>query len=58
MPVRPFAALPQLPDDLHDAFESFKLAILRHKLAEWKEVPCDDVLASLDGLKQLALAPA
>jgi hypothetical protein len=56
-PVRPFAALGELPDDLAEAFESFKLAILRHKLAGWTEVGRDNVLASLDALKQLALAP-
>jgi hypothetical protein len=56
-PVRPFAALGELPDDLAEAFESYKLAILRHKLAGWQQVSRDDVLASLDALKQLALLP-
>ena len=56
-PVRPFEKLPELPDDLAEAFESFKLAILHHKLAGWQEISRDDVLASLDALKQLALAP-
>lgn len=55
-PVRPFAQLPELPDDLASALESFKLAILRHKLAGWTEVPREDVLASLEALKQLAVA--
>jgi hypothetical protein len=57
-PVRPFADLPELPDDLADAFESFKLAILHHKLAGWRDVQRETVLQSLDALKQLALAPA
>lgn len=56
-PVRPFANLAELPDDLTEAFESFKLAILHHRLSGWREVSRDDVLASLDSLKQLALAP-
>jgi len=56
--VRPFADLAALPDDLSAAFESFKLSILRHKLAGWGEVSRDDVLASLDALKQLAVAPS
>lgn len=56
-PVRPFENLAELPDDLADAFDSFKLAILHHKLAGWKEVSRGDVLASLEALKQLALAP-
>ncbi|HEV3004606.1 MAG TPA: hypothetical protein VGX78_09095 [Pirellulales bacterium] len=55
--VRPFANLPELPDDLAEAFEAYKLAILRQKVAGWQEVSRDDVLWSLDALKQLALAP-
>jgi hypothetical protein len=56
--VRPFENLAELPDDLADAFESFKLAILRHKTAGWVEIARDDVLASLDALKALAVAPS
>jgi hypothetical protein len=56
--VRPFAALNPLPDDLATACESFQLAILRHKAQHWAEVTLDDVLASLDALKALALAPS
>lgn len=56
--VRPFENLADLPDDLADAFESFKLAILRHKTAGWVEISREDVLASLDALKELALAPS
>lgn len=55
--VRPFEHLPQLPDDLAEALESFKLAIVRHKLAGWSEVSPDSVLVALDGLKALTLAP-
>lgn len=57
-PVRPFHNLPKLPDDLAEAFEHFKLAILAHKLTEWNEISCGEVLAVLDSLKQLALAPS
>jgi hypothetical protein len=57
-PVRPFENLPRLPDDLQEAFESFKLAILAHKLTNWQEISRDDVLATLEALKQLALAPS
>lgn len=57
-PVRPFEDLPELPDDLADAFDDMKLAILRHKVNEWEEIPLNDVLMSLDALKQLAGAPA
>ncbi len=56
--VRLFENLPNLPEDLSDAVESFKLAIIRHKLAGWQEASTDDVAAALDALKALALAPA
>jgi len=56
--VRPFENLAELPGDLADAFESFKLAILRHKTEGWEQISRDDVLASLDSLKELAMAPS
>jgi hypothetical protein len=57
-PVRPFENLPALPDDVTEAFEQFKLAILRHKNDGWAEISRDDLLASLESLKQLAMTPA
>ncbi|MBN1589809.1 MAG: hypothetical protein JW888_09865 [Pirellulales bacterium] len=57
-PIRPFEDLPTLPADLHEAVESMKLAILNHKMAGWRDVRCDDVLAVLNALKQLAMAPS
>lgn len=56
--VRPFENLPTLPTDLSEAFESFQLAILRHKSDNWQEVSRDDVLSSLEALKTLVLAPS
>jgi hypothetical protein len=56
--VRPFENLAELPDDVSEAFEMFKLAILRHKTTGWEEISRDDMLASLDALKSLALAPS
>jgi hypothetical protein len=56
-PIRPFAELPSLPSDVADAFESFKLAILRHRLTGWQEISLDDMLGTLDALKELASAP-
>jgi hypothetical protein len=55
--VQPFENLAELPEDLADAFEALKLALLRHKTAHWKDISCADVLAALDALKELALAP-
>ncbi len=55
-PFQPFAEMPSLPDDLADAFEAFKVAILHHKLAGWKEIGSGEVAMVLDALKRLALA--
>jgi hypothetical protein len=56
-PVRPFENLPPLPDDLSEALESLKLAIVSHRLCRWRDVSADAVLAVLEGLRQLVLAP-
>jgi len=56
--VRPFADLPDLPNDLSEAFDAFKLAILSHRSQGWQDVAAADVLATLDALKALVLAPA
>ena len=55
---QPFANLAPLPPDVNDAFEAYKLCILRHKLSGWQDISRDDLLASLDALKMLALAPS
>ena len=47
-----------MPADLNEAFEMFKLAVISHKLAGWKDIALEDVLSILDALKQLARAPA
>ncbi len=56
--VQPFANLPALPDDLAEAFDAFKLAILHHKAAGWSSVESEAVLRTLDSLKTLVLAPS
>jgi hypothetical protein len=56
--LRPFESLPPLPEDLKEAFELMKLAILAHKVCGWADIARDDVLSVLESLKQLALAPA
>ena len=57
-PVRPFESLPELPTDLSEAFDLFKLAILAHKVTGWSEISQDGALAVVDSLRQLILAPA
>jgi hypothetical protein len=56
-PVKPFAGLPELPDDLVEAFEQFKIAILAHRITGWQETSSEHVLAALDALKSLVVAP-
>ena len=56
--VRPFEGLPDLPDDLQEAMDAFKLAILHHKADGWTAIGVADVLRVLDVLKALATAPS
>ena len=53
----PDAGVADLPEDVLEAFEGMKLAVLRHKALEWAEISLQDLLASLDALKALATAP-
>ena len=46
------------PDDLAEAFDSLKLAIVRHRMSGWEAIDPHSVLAALKGLEQLVLAPA
>ena len=57
-PVRPFESLPPLPPDVNEAFELMKLAILAHKVAGWRDIARNDLLAVLESLRQLVLAPS
>lgn len=54
--VQPFAGLPELPSDLADAVELLKLAILRHKTAQWKEVPAETIVRYLQAFGLLVEA--
>jgi hypothetical protein len=52
--VPPFEDIGQLPPDVEEALESFKVAILRHKSAGWIEVTPAQILTALEGLRTLA----
>ncbi len=54
----PFAHLAEMPDDMGEAYEALKLSIIRHKFAGWQQISRDDVLAAVNALRELALAPA
>ncbi|MDZ4850849.1 MAG: hypothetical protein SGI77_16295 [Pirellulaceae bacterium] len=48
--VSPFASLPQLPVDIADALEQFKLAIVRHRASKWQDVSPATIQLVLDAL--------
>lgn len=48
----------ELPSDLADAFEQFKLAIIAHRREGWKQTSADAVIECLDALRELTLAPS
>lgn len=46
-----------LPEDLVDAFEAFKMAILRYRAEPWQTCALEDVTNVLMSLHELAMAP-
>ena len=54
--VRPFESFTDLPDDLAEASNMFKVAIIRHKTDQWDEISRDEVIGLLDAMKQLVVA--
>ncbi len=51
--ARAFDSFKDLPDDVLDAVNAFKVAIITHKTTEWEDISRDDMLDLLDSLKQL-----
>ncbi|RIK83220.1 MAG: hypothetical protein DCC67_06200 [Planctomycetota bacterium] len=47
----------ELPEDVADAFEQFKLAIIAQRRLGWSETTPEAVIECLDALRELALAP-
>jgi len=58
VPSRPFEHVGPLPPDLDEAVESLKLAILNHKIDNWREITREQMLGVIEALRQLVLAPA
>ena len=54
---RPKVEVDDLPDDLAEAFEQFKLAIIAHRRSNWRTTSQDAVIECLDALREIALAP-
>lgn len=47
----PFESLGDLPQDVRDAVEQFKLCIIRHRASQWQEIRRSELLAALDALR-------
>lgn len=56
--ISPFAKLPQLPVDIADALEQFKLAIVRHRASQWQDITPNEIVEVLDALKTFATISA
>jgi hypothetical protein len=56
--IRPFESFRDLPDDIRDAANAFKIAIIRHKSAGWDSISLEELSSLLDALKALASSPA
>jgi len=56
--IRPFESFKDLPEDVMEAANEFKVVIIKHKLAEWEEIDQKELLGLLDALKQLATISA
>ncbi|QEG24117.1 hypothetical protein [Mariniblastus fucicola] len=51
--AKPFESFTDLPDDVLDAVNAFKIAIIAHKTNEWADISREDMSDLLDALKQL-----
>ena len=56
--IRPFENLKELPSDLQNTLDEFKLAILRHKATGWQEVEAAQITGHLYALIQMIELPS
>lgn len=47
----PFEFLGELPQDVQELVEQFKLCIIRHRSSQWQEIRRSELLAALDALR-------
>jgi len=50
----PFVGLPNLPPDVSEAMEQFKLSIVRHRAGKWADISQKQLIDVLDALKLFA----
>ena len=56
--IRPFENLEELPADLQNALDEFKIAILRHKSSGWQDVEAAQIIGHLYALIQMIELPS
>jgi len=56
--MSPFANLPQLPPDVDEALEQFKLSIVRHRSCKWSDITLDNMATVLASLTMFCLRDA
>lgn len=56
--VNPFADMPNMPDDVAEAVEHMKLAIVRHRCRDWDEIPQADMIKVVEALRKFAQMPS
>ena len=56
--IRPFENLEELPADLQNALDEFKIAILRHKSSGWQDVEAAQITGHLYALIQMIELPS
>ena len=54
--VKPFESFTNLPKDVSEAADAFKICIIRNRAEEWSDISKEDMLGLLDALKQLVSA--
>jgi hypothetical protein len=52
--VNPFVTLGELPPDVAEAMEQFKLAIIRHRSASWIDIPQSKMVQAIEALRAFA----
>lgn len=55
--ISPFLGLPELPDDVAEALEQFKLAVIRHRSDSWAAISQENMLNVIDALRKFAIQP-
>jgi hypothetical protein len=50
--------MPNMPEDVAEAVEHMKLAIVRHRCRDWEEIPQADMIKVVEALRKFAQMPS